>query len=65
MERYYAPGGLFEAQQGRVEKEEPRPLPPLEIYEWVNSGWVLGTVIHKDLENSQFSDISSLIFSIS
>ena len=34
MERYYAPGGLFEAQQRRVQNDQvPRPLQPLEIYE--------------------------------
>ena len=34
MERYYAPGGLFEAQQRRVQNNrEPRPLPASEIHE--------------------------------
>ena len=36
MERYYAPGGLFEAQQRRLQNDqEPGPLPPLESYAWV------------------------------
>ena len=36
MERYYAPGGLFEIQQRREQNaREPGPLPPLETYEWV------------------------------
>ena len=35
MERYYATGGLFEEQQRRVRNDrDPRPPPPLEIYEW-------------------------------
>ena len=38
MNKYYAPGGLYEAQQRRVPNNSAvQKLPAIELYVWVNS----------------------------